>query len=55
MEDRVLAALRTQAWERAKGELKSILQTYYQDERFKEVDEMFNCLIKHIEDHGLVE
>jgi hypothetical protein len=28
MEDRTLRVLRTQAWERAKGELRSMLHTY---------------------------
>jgi hypothetical protein len=54
VDDRVLQAMRLMAWERAKGELESILQTYYDgDDRFAEVNHKFAEFIALIEDHGI--
>jgi hypothetical protein len=45
--------LRAQAWERAKGELLSILSTYYGEEKeFKAMDKEINKLIRFVEDNG---
>jgi hypothetical protein len=56
-DDRVLRTMRAMAWERAKGELRSIGQTYWDGtsdryDRFKEEIEEF---IKRIEDEGIIE
>ena len=48
----ILRALRTQAWERAKGELKSMLHTYYSENNFYEFKEEMKNFIKKIEDNG---
>ena len=52
-ESRLLAVLRTQAWERAKGELRSMDHTYYDKfetfERFKELVDEF---IEKVEANG---
>lgn len=55
MEEIIIKMMRAQAWEKAKGELHSILQTYCRNENFylmkKEVDEF----IKKVEYGGLIE
>jgi hypothetical protein len=60
MEDsRVLRALRTQAWERAKGELNSMLHTFYtnssvsSDGQYNAFANRLNEFIRDIEDNGL--
>ena len=64
MESKVLYSMRTMAWERAKGELQSMLWTLYPEylsdgrsdtgnyEPLKETIEQF---IKEVEDHSLHE
>lgn len=61
-----LKAMRHMAWERAKGELRSMLVTYY-DERplpdhnydapskFKRFDDALKAFIDLVEDQGLAE
>jgi hypothetical protein len=47
-EDRVMITLRFQAWERAKGELYGMIQTYWaprESNRFDEVRELINDFI----------
>lgn len=58
---RVLRTLRVQAWERAKGEMNSMLQTFWGEDTSND-SEQFNVLskrienfIKEIEDEGLHE
>jgi hypothetical protein len=54
---RARAVLRLMAWERAKGELHSILQTYWDedyDEGFEDMRKAVNAFIKKVEDDGLV-
>jgi hypothetical protein len=48
------ALLRAMAWERAKGELRSMLFTYAPDnyDTFQKVDKIFNQFISDIEDFG---
>ena len=55
-EDHLLRTLRGMAWERAKGELESIMRTFW-DERdsFEELDKAVKAFIKKIEDDGLIE
>lgn len=65
MEDsRVIAILRAQAWEKAKGELNAMLHTYHyipikgtpkSGSKFERIDKAINLLIKYVEDHGLHE
>jgi hypothetical protein len=56
MEEKILRALRAQAWERAKGELRSILQTYWGEEKkFSDMDEAVSEFIEKVEGHGLAE
>ena len=52
-----IRTMRSMAWERAKGELNSILQTFWSDnsnnyEQFRDELKKFVC---YIEDHGLHE
>lgn len=52
--------MRGQAWERAKGELHSMLPTFYgkdnaRDGQFDELDELISKFIKDVEDGGLCE
>jgi len=47
--------MRQMAWERAKGELRSVLATYCRNENFSEADKLINSFIKRVEDEGLVE
>lgn len=52
-EDKVLSSMRGMAWERAKGELKSMLQTYWGDhEKFSELDGKISSFIADVEDNG---
>lgn len=62
-ESKEIHAIRAMAWERAKGELRSMRHTYYSkyDElgnfklRLEEFDEIFNQFVKNIESNGLHE
>jgi hypothetical protein len=49
--------MRNMAWERAKGELNSILQTYWSkvDGEFEPISKVIEDFIKNVEDHGLSE
>jgi hypothetical protein len=53
-DDATMHALRLMAWERAKGELGAILQTYFGgDSRFDTVSDEFTKFIARIEDNGI--
>lgn len=53
--------LRTQAWERAKGELNSMLHTFHSAacigtrQNFDDLQEAITCFVEDIESHGLHE
>jgi hypothetical protein len=54
MIDRVILNLRAQAWERAKGELNSMLHTYWNgDGKFKDFDAALKEFIEKVEDNEL--
>lgn len=56
MSDNVLRALRAQAWERAKGELNAVLQTYFGEaEKFEAMDAAIREFVEKVEGHGLAE
>lgn len=50
--EKTIRILRQQAWERAKGELRSILVTYYQDDSFDPMNEAVTNFIEKVEDNG---
>lgn len=53
--DEVLRTMRAMAWERAKGELRSTLHTYWgNDEGFVEMAKKVDAFIKDVEGEGLV-
>lgn len=55
METVLLEAMRRMAWQRAKGELLSILETYYGGTSdFENVSDKIEDFIKDIEDNTLV-
>lgn len=58
-EDRILRTLRAQAWERAKAELRSVLQTFWDGpdnaEKFNSMDKAVEDFVKLVEDNGLTE
>lgn len=56
-ESREIKTMRYMAWERAKGELRSMLQTYWEEDTFGycELEEVFSDFIKKVEDRGLQE
>ena len=54
-EDRFLQVQRQMAWERAKGELNSILTTYYNDSKYSEISMLTLEFIEKVEDEGLTE
>jgi len=55
-DERILRTLRAQAWERAKGELNSILSTYWDDiDSFKRANLAINRFVDEIEGEGLAE
>ena len=47
--------LRPMAWERAKGELNSMLHTYWHDERFEPFSKLLEEFIKNVQENGLHE
>ena len=48
-----LMILRLMAWERAKGELKSMLQTYVNErEQYEGLRDTINAFIKDVEENG---
>ena len=53
----MLQVLRAQAWERAKGELQSILQAYYsdrnQESNFNRMSDRINSFVTDVEDNEL--
>lgn len=55
-EDKILRAMRTMAWERAKGELRAMFHTYYSsnasEESYEEFDKATEKFIKKVEDNG---
>ena len=55
--DRELRAMRTMAWERAKGELNSMLHTYYNaydetDDYYSQFQQALNEFVHQVEDNG---
>lgn len=55
-EDRVTRNLRHMAWERAKGELKSMLHTFWGDEgQYNVLDKEITEFVVRIENGGLQE
>ena len=56
MESEEIKVMRKMAWERAKGELISILHTYYGDmETYNRTEEVIEKFIKIVEDEGIIE
>lgn len=59
MEEKILRTLRAQAWERAKGELNAVLQTYWdghgKDHKYQDMAAAVRELIATVEDNGLAE
>ena len=56
MENRIIRNLRHMAWERAKGELRSMIHTFWDnDPQFLTLNEYIEKFIKNIELNGLHE
>jgi len=55
MEMHIKQILRAQAWERAKGEMLSMLYTFYEDTNgtFHKLDEAIKRFINEVEENGL--
>lgn len=56
----LLRTMRAMAWDRAKGELQSVLSTFWggrggRDDQFRELDEAISQFVKIVEDNGLHE
>ena len=47
--------MRRMAWERAKGELQSMIQTYWGNDNFKEFDTAVKEFVNKVEDNALQE
>lgn len=55
-ETKQLRTMRVMAWQRAKGELYSMLETFWSDaENYDALDAEVNRFIKNVEDQGLQE
>lgn len=59
-EDNILRALRGQAWERAKGELRAVAVTFFGEGsaaqgQFDHYNDMMEDFVKAVEDRGLAE
>lgn len=54
--DELAAVLRGMAWERAKGEMKSALRTFYgRREQFEALSAAIDSFVKTVEDEGWIE
>lgn len=54
--DQIIRNLRHMAWERAKGELQSLLHTYWDDDpACQALISEINCFVENIEDKGWIE
>lgn len=52
----VIRVMRAQAWQRAKGELMSILETYWKEtEQFERMSDLTQQFISAVQDEGLAE
>jgi len=52
----LVGVMRAQAWERAKGELRSILAAYFDDRnRFDAMDKLVSKFVIEVEENGLAE
>lgn len=55
--EKIIRTLRAQAWERAKGELRSMLYTFWQipsdGDKFDRLDTLIKTLINEVEDNEL--
>lgn len=55
-EERAIRNMRHMAWERAKGELRSMLHTYWDaDERHDQIEKEMSDFIESVEQNGLHE
>ena len=55
-ETRTIAVIRNMAWDRAKGELNSMLQTIYGDQdKFEELESAISEFVNLVEENGLQE
>lgn len=56
-DERVMRTLRAQAWERAKGEMEAVLQTYWDgpgnDDKYRAMAAAVKDFVAHVEDNGL--
>jgi len=54
MDDKILKTMRYMAWNRAKGELKSMLDTYWtgSSEKFNIMEKAIDEFIEDVEDKG---
>lgn len=50
-----LRTMRMMAWERAKGELRSMLVTYWDGGGYKDMEEAIDKFVKEVEDNALEE
>lgn len=55
----ILRTMRAMAWERAKGEVEAVLETYWgnydEDSEFRKLDAAFKAFVKEAEDNGWVD
>ena len=59
-DENVLRALRAQAWERARGELKAVLATFFVSRasrpgQYEELSDLINQFVKSVDDEELAE
>ena len=54
MEENILKTMRYMAWNRAKGELQSMLETYWygKDEQYREMKKAIDDFIEDVEGNG---
>lgn len=53
MEEHILRSMRAMAWQRVKGELRSMLETYWGDDpKFSAMDKAIKDFIEDVEDNG---
>jgi len=53
MDEKILKTMRYMAWERAKGELNSMLETYWHDDdKYNEMKEAINDFVDDVEGYA---
>jgi hypothetical protein len=55
-DDKTIRTMRNMAWERAKGELRAMAQTYWkEDSKYQKIMHIFDAFVEEVENNGYQE